>query len=142
MKLHIPFPEILDIIQKEVGMNLNVGFSTLNKNTVTVHYEQKVKMFLGIETKIPISMNVIIKKYENGILHLVYDGGTGIEFIMKGVKKLAPKLLNLKFIEFLPESNVSVHLSKIEKVQDALKLIDIQTIYFDEAGANVRFTLK
>lgn len=77
MNLHITFPEILEIIKKEVGVNLNVGFTTIDNKTVSVRYEQKVNL-LFVEKTVPVTMKVAIDEFEDENLYLTYDGGIGL----------------------------------------------------------------
>lgn len=141
MNLYIAYPEILEIIKKEVGVNLNVGFTTINEKTVFVRYEQKVNL-LFVEKTVPVTLKVAIDKFEDDNLYLTYDGGIGMDMIAKGIQKVASKFMDLKYFDLLPNSKVVIHLSKIDKLHDALKMIDVKTIGFDASGAKVLFNLK
>lgn len=141
MNLHITYPEILEIIKKEIGVNLNVVFTTINENTVSVRYERKVNL-LFVEKTVPVTLKVAIDKFEDENLYLTYDGGIGMDMIANGIQKVASKFIDNKYFDLLPNSKVVIHLSKIDKLHDALKMIDVKTIGFDADGTKVSFSLK
>lgn len=143
MHLQIPFTEIIDIISQKARMNLNINLRAQNQKTVTIHYEQKVKLPFGIEKNIPFKINVVVEKLENETLYLSYDGGVGIDLIVKGIRHVAPDLLSHNSFELLHDSKVVIHLSQIDnKVHDALEQIDVKDIFFNDDGTNIIFSLR
>lgn len=76
MTLSVSFQEIYDILVAKIGKKILL--KTVNDKTVTVGYEQKMRVpMIGTVHKI-VWLNITVEKLQNEELHLSYDAGRGV----------------------------------------------------------------
>lgn len=124
MKAVVSYQEIKDFVRNK--WKKEIGISPISSNSVCLSYKY-IKN---------ISIEITVEKIENDDILLLYNVGP--------VVKMAIRCLNKDsgIIEQLDNNQILVHLAKINKIQNALQNIKLNSITFGnetvELGVNLR----
>ncbi len=128
MKAVVSYQEIKDFVRNK--WKKEIGISPISSNSVCLSYKY-------IKNN---SIEITVKKIENDDILLLYNGSWGVGTVVK----IAIKFLNKDsgIIEQLDNNQILVHLAKINKIQNALQNIKLNSITFGnetvELGVNLR----
>ncbi len=135
MRITISFNEIKEIITNKTNNKLNLDFCYVNHNTVKVSY--KPLAFLPAA-----NVNVQIRETGNSKIILSYNANNAIDMIIKGISAFLESNISKDIIE-LDTSNqvVTIYPNKVEQLQKAMEMIELQQLYFEEGNVcvEVRF---
>lgn len=140
MQLNIPLTELSSLIKAKAHKDIQLG--QISERTLNIGYVMNVKVpIIGTINK-TIEIRITVKSIVGDDLHLSYDAGASGDLIIKGLVKLIPQEKFSSTIDFKENSIVTLHLGKIEKLQEPLKYIQINDISFNEEEAKIDFSLK
>lgn len=139
MTLSVSFQEIYDILVAKTGKKILL--KTVNDKTVTVGYEQKMRVsMIGTVHKI-VWLNITVEKLQNEELHLSYDAGRGGDLLIKILLAIIPTSKYSDYVDIGKDKHVVVHLQKIDKVRQVLQQITVNDIRFQDTTVVIMFNL-
>ena len=131
MYLQISYSELGSIIREKTGQGVEIGYV----NPQTIEIRKEIKVFIVQKT---ISVNVEVVQVAETDLVIKYNTGLGLEMAAKGVLIYFKETLG-SLVEEQGPNTLLVHLDQIEKLKKLLSIVNLQTISFDERGANISF---
>lgn len=137
MLLNISFTELSDLIKAKV--NKDIQFRHVSNKTVGIGYAINIKVPIIGQINRTIEVKITINEIIGEDIHLIYDAGTSGDLL---VKVIAPRINSIPAIDISQGSMVTIHLDKIDKLQEALKHVKFNDISFSEKGIVVDFLLK
>lgn len=130
MKLQIPYKELEEFVLKKFDQQVKLGF--VDEKTISVTKKVVIK---------DATINISVDQVAGNDISLSYQAGFGIEWIIKGALMWFKESIK-DFVEDQEDNKLLIHLDKIEQLSNALEKIELHTIGFDEANANVAFKAK
>lgn len=135
MELRLTFQEISDLIEKKAGRALPLSYGGLH--TVHVSYDVNV-LFKTASVGIDLTVDQIV----GSDIYLSYNGGAGIDFMLRQAITMAKTRPGGEFIEPLSDNRILLNLSKNQQTSTLFDHIDLRDIRFDERYAIVEFMPK
>ena len=147
MTITFPYLELSSIIKSKFGYEVSfIHLADMPESSLSVNTTVgKTVSILGYEKTISkkLSINLTEVKINGTDLSLHYDAGLALNLILPKITSHIPSsFIEDKVVEFDNDYNVTVHLNKIEKLQEVLKYISIDEIAFRDDEATVYFKLR
>ena len=135
MELRLTYQEISNLVEKKAGRALPVIYG--GPHTVRVSYE--VNMFVKTAS---VGIDLTVERIEGEDIYLSYDGGAGIEFMVRQAIMMAKNRPGGELIESLEGNHIKLCLSKNSQAGTLFDHITLEDIRFDEQYAIVQFSPK
>lgn len=135
MELRLSYQEISDLIEKKAGRALPMAYG--GPHTVRISYDVNV-LFKTASVGIDLTVDQIV----GNDIYLSYDGGAGIDFMIRQAINMAKARPGGEFIEPLSDNRILLNLSRSQQASSLLDQIDLRDIRFDEQYAIVEFMPK
>ncbi len=132
MEFRLTYQEISDLIEKKAGRALPLSYG--GPHTVRVSYDVNV-LFKTAN----VGLDLTVDHIEGRDIFLSYDGGTGIDFMVRQALAMAKSRPGGEFIEPLDGNRILLCLSKNQQAGTLFDYITLQDIRFDEHYAIVEF---
>ena len=135
MELRLSYQEISNLIEKKAGRALPMTYS--GPHTVHISYDVNV-LFKSASVGIDLTVDQIV----GSDIYLSYNGGAGIDFMIRQAINMAKTRPGGEFIEPLSDNRILLNLSKSQQTGSLLDHIELRDIRFDEQYAIVEFMPK
>ena len=148
MQFRLTYQEISDLIERKAGRRLPVMYG--GPHTVRIAYE--VNMFVKTAS---VGIDLTVENIDpDGNITLSYNGGMGIDFMIRQAINMAKNQPGGDMIDILPDNRILLNLSKgIQRAAESnmtggqpvgslFDHIQLQDISFDEQFAIVDFVPK
>ena len=134
MNIQIPYNELSGFVRDRFNQNLVMNF--VDEKTISIGKEIRVAMLSKL-----VSVNLTVKKVSGNDVTLVYNGGMGLDLLVKAALKYFKEKMG-GLVEELDGNTLVVHLQKIEQLKDALKTVALGGLSFDKTNANVQVQMR
>ena len=134
MNIQIPYNELSGFVRDRFNQNLVMNF--VDEKTISIGKEIRVAMLSKL-----VSVNLTVKQVAGNDVTLVYNGGMGLDLLVKAALKYFKEKMG-GLVEELDGNTLVVHLQKIEQLKDALKKVALGGLSFDRANANVQVQMR
>lgn len=135
MELRLTFAEISELIEKKAGRTLSIGYG--GPHTVRVSYDVNV-LFKSASVGIDLTVDQI----EGSDIYLSFNGGAGIDFMIRQAINMAKSRPGGEFIELLDGNRILLALSRAQQAGSLLDHIALRDIRFDEQYVIIEFEPK
>lgn len=136
MQFRLTFQEISDLIERKTGRSLPVMYG--GPHTVRISYE--VNMFVKTAS---VGLDLTVDQVdENGNIILSYNGGMGIDFMIKTALNHAKNQPGGDMIDLLPDNRILLNLGKNAQAGSLFEHVTLKDISFDEQFAIIEFVPK
>lgn len=136
MQFRLTFQEISDLIERKAGRSLPVMYG--GPHTVRISYE--VNMFVKTAS---VGLDLTVDQVdENGNIILSYNGGMGIDFMIKTALNHAKSQPGGDMIDLLPDNRILLNLGKNAQAGSLFEHVTLKDISFDEQFAIIEFVPK
>lgn len=135
MELRLTYQEITDFIEKKSGRALPVVYG--GPHTVRVSYEVDVLFKTA-----SVGLDITVEGIEGSAIILSYNGGAGIDFMIRQAIATAQKRPGGEMIEMLDGNRIRLSLGGIQQAEAIFDRIELRDIRFDEQYAIVEFVPK
>ena len=135
MELRLTFAEISEIIEKKAGRPLPVMYG--GPHTVRVSYDVNV-LFKSASVGIDLTVDEIV----DSDIYLSFNGGAGIDFMVRQAVSMAKNRPGGEFIEPLDGNRILLALSRMQQAGSLLEHVTLRDIRFDEQYAIIEFVPK
>lgn len=135
MELRLTFAEISELIEKKAGRPLPVMYG--GPHTVRVSYDVNV-LFKSASVGIDLTVDQIV----DSDIYLSFNGGAGIEFMVRQAVNMAKSRPGGEFIEPLDGNRILLALSRTQQAGSLLEHVTLRDIRFDEQYAIIEFVPK
>ena len=134
MNIQIPYNELSGFVRDRFNQNLVMNF--VDEKTISIGKEIRVAMLSKL-----VSVNLTVKQVSGNDVTLVYNGGMGLDLLVKAALKYFKEKMG-GLVEELDGNTLVVHLQKIEQLKDALKTVALGGLSFDKTNANVQVKMR
>ena len=135
MELRLTFAEISELIEKKAGRPLPVMYG--GPHTVRVSYDVNV-LFKSASVGIDLTVDQIV----DSDIYLSFNGGAGIEFMVRQAVNMAKSRPGGEFIEPLDGNRILLALSRTQQAGSLLEHVTLRAIRFDEQYAIIELVPK
>lgn len=135
MELRITYPEISELIEKKAGKSIPVMYSA--PHTVRISYDVNV-LFKTAN----VGLDLTVESVDGSNIILAYDGGAGIDFMVRQALSMAKNHPGGELIESLDGNRILLALGKNAQAGSIFDHITLEDIRFDEHYAIIIFTPK
>ena len=135
MELRLTFAEISELIEKKAGRPLPVMYG--GPHTVRVSYDVNV-LFKSASVGIDLTVDQIV----DSDIYLSFNGGAGIDFMVRQAVNMAKSRPGGEFIEPLDGNRILLALSRTQQAGSLLEHVTLRDIRFDEQYAIIEFVPK
>lgn len=135
MELRLTFTEISELIEKKTGRPLPVMYG--GPHTVRVSYDVNV-LFKSASVGIDLTVDQIV----DSDIYLSFNGGAGIDFMVRQAVNMAKSRPGGEFIEPLDGNRILLALSRTQQAGSLLEHVTLRDIRFDEQYAIIEFVPK
>ena len=135
MELRLTFAEISELIEKKAGRALPITYG--GPHTVRVSYDVNV-LFKSTSVGIDLTVDQIV----GSDIYLSFNGGAGIDFMIRQAVNMAKSRPGGEFIELLDGNRIFLALSRMQQAGSLLDHIELRDIRFDEQYAIIEFVPK
>lgn len=135
MELRLTFAEISELIEKKAGRPLPVMYG--GPHTVRVSYDVNV-LFKSASVGIDLTVDQIV----DSDIYLSFNGGAGIDFMVRQAVNMAKSRPGGEFIEPLDGNRILLTLSRTQQAGSLLEHVTLRDIRFDEQYAIIEFVPK
>ena len=135
MELRLTFAEISELIEKKAGRPLPVMYG--GPRTVRVSYDVNV-LFKSASVGIDLTVDQIV----DSDIYLSFNGGAGIDFMVRQAVNMAKSRPGGEFIEPLDGNRILLALSRTQQAGSLLEHVTLRDIRFDEQYAIIEFVPK
>lgn len=135
MELRLTFAEISEMIEKKAGRALPLSYG--GPHTVRVNYDVNV-LFKTASVGIDLTVDQVV----DSDIYLSFNGGAGIDFMVRQAVGMAKSRPGGEFIEQLDDNRILLALSRTKQVGSLLEHVSLRDIRFDEQYAIIDFVLK
>ena len=135
MELRLTFQEISELIEKKAGRALPIGYS--GPHSIRISYDVNV-LFKSAS----IGLDLTVEEVNNSDITLSYNGGAGIDFMVRQALNMAKSRPGGELIELLDNNRILLNLSKNAHAGSLLDHIELRDIRFNEQYAIVEFVPK
>ncbi|MBP5677775.1 MAG: hypothetical protein J6W88_04690 [Bacteroidales bacterium] len=135
MELRLTYQEISDLIEKKAGKSLPIVYG--GPHTVRVSYDVNV-LFKSTS----IGLDLTVERVENNDIVLSYDGGAGIDFMIRQAISMAKSRPGGEFIDSLGGNMICIALCRNQQAGTIFDHVDLKDIRFDEQYVIIEFVPK
>jgi len=135
MELRLTYQEISELIEKKAGRSLPIIYG--GPHTVRISYDVNV-LFKTTSVGLDLTVDQIV----DSDIYLSYNGGAGIDFMVRQAINMAKNRPGGELIEPLDGNRILLNLSKNAQAGSIFDHITLQDIRFDEQYAIVVFNPK
>lgn len=135
MELRLTYQEISDMIQQKAGQSVPIAYS--GPHTVRVSYGVNV-LFRTTE----IGIDLTVENIEGSNIFVSYNGGAGIEFMVRQALNMARNRPGGDMIEPLSGNRLMICLGKNAQAGSLLDHVTLRDIRFDEQYIIIEFVPK
>ena len=135
MELRLTFAEISEMIEKKAGGPLPDMYG--GPHTVRVSYDVNV-LFKSASVGIDLTVDQIV----DSDIYLSFNGGAGIDFMVRQAVNMAKSRPGGEFIEPLDGNRILLALSRTQQAGWLLDHIELRDIRFDGQYAIIEFVPK
>lgn len=136
MQFRLTYQEISDLIERKAGRSIPVIYG--GPHTVRIAYE--VNMFVKTAS---VGLDLTVDRIdENGNIILSYNGGMGIDFMIKTALNHAKSQPGGDMLDILPDNRILINLSKNAQAGSLFDHVTLKDISFDEQFAIINFEPK
>ena len=132
MELRLTYQEISDLIEKKAGRALPVVYG--GPHTVRISYDVNV-LFKSAS----VGLDLTVDRIEGRDIFLSYNGGAGIDFMVRQALNMARSRPGGELIEPLDGNRILLALSKNPQAGTLLDHVELRDIRFDEHYAIIEF---
>lgn len=136
MQFRLTYQEISDLIERKAGRRLPVMYG--GPHTVRISYDVNV-LFKTSSVGIDLTVDQID---EAGNIFLSYNGGMGIDFMIRTALGHAKNQPGGDMIELLSDNRIMLQLGKNAQAGSLFDHVTLKDISFDEQFAIVEFEPK
>ena len=135
MELRLTYQEISDLIEQKAGRSLPIVYG--GPHTVRISYDVNV-LFKSAS----VGLDLTVEQINGADITLSYNGGAGIDFMVRQALGMAKSRPGGELIELLDGNRILLSLSKNAQAGSLLDRIELRDIRFDEQYAIVEFQPK
>ena len=135
MELRLTFAEISEMIEKKAGRALPLSYG--GPHTVRVNYDVNV-LFKTASVGIDLTVDQVV----DSDIYLSFNGGAGIDFMVRQAINMAKNRPGGEFIEPLDGNRILLALSRMQQAGSLLEHVTLRDIRFDERYAIIEFVPK
>jgi hypothetical protein len=135
MEFRLTYDEISNLIEQKAGRKLPIMYG--GPHTVRIAYDVNV---LFKSTSVGIDLTV--ERVNGSDITLSYNGGMGIDFMIRTALNHAKSQPGGELIEMLDDNRILLALSKNAQAGSLLDHIELHDICFDEQYAIIDFVPK
>jgi hypothetical protein len=135
MELRLTFAEISEMIEKKTGRALPLSYG--GPHTVRVNYDVNV-LFKTASVGIDLTVDQVV----DSDIYLSFNGGAGIDFMVRQAVGMAKSRPGGEFIEQLDGNRILLALSRNKQAGSLLEHVTLRDIRFDEQYAIIDFVPK
>lgn len=135
MELRLTFAEISEMIEKKAGRALPLSYG--GPHTVRVNYDVNF-LFKTASVGIDLTVDQVV----DSDIYLSFNGGAGIDFMVRQAVGMAMSRPGGEFIEQLDDNRILLALSRTKQAGSLLEHVSLRDIRFDEQYAIIDFVLK
>ena len=135
MELRLTFAEISEMIEKKAGRALPLSYG--GPHTVRVNYDVNV-LFKTASVGIDLTVDQVV----DSDIYLSFNGGAGIDFMVRQAVGMAKNRPGGEFIEPLDDNRILLALSRMQQAGSLLEHVTLRDIRFDEQYAIIDFVPK
>ncbi|MBR1793613.1 MAG: hypothetical protein IJ764_08265 [Bacteroidales bacterium] len=132
MQLKLSFLEIQNMIAAKTGKNLPLSYS--GTHTVRISYEVNV-----LFKTTSVGLDITVDSIEGNTIFLSYDGGAGIEFMIRTALNKVKDQPGGDMIEPLDGCRLMIMLGRNPQMVQLLGRIELKDIHFDEQHVMIDF---
>ena len=136
MEIRLTYQEISELIEKKAGRALPVFYGG-DPHTVRVSYDVNV-LFKSAS----VGLDLTVEDVSDGNITISYNGGIGIDFMVKQAIGMAKNRPGGELIEPLEGNRILLALSKNQQAGSLLDHVTLRDIRFDEQYAIIDFVPK
>lgn len=135
MEFRLTYSEIGDLIEKKAGRSLPIVYG--GPHTVRISYDVNV-LFKSAS----VGLDLTVERVEGSDITLSYDGGPGIDFMVRQALQMAKSRPGGELIDMVDGNRILLALSRSQQAGSLLDRINLRDIRFDEQYAIVEFEPK
>ena len=135
MELRLTYQEISNLIEKKAGRAIPVIYG--GPHTVRLAYDVNM-MF----TSTSVGFDLTVESVTNNDITLSYNGGIGIDFMVRQAINMAKNRPGGELIEPLDGNRILLSLSKNQQAGSLFEHVNLRDIRFDEQYAIIEFEPK
>ena len=135
MELRLTYQEISNLIEQKAGRSLPIVYG--GPHTVRISYDVNV-LFKSAS----VGLDLTVERIDGADITLSYNGGTGIDFMVRQALNMVKNRPGGELIEPLDGNRILLALSKNTQAGSLLDHIELRDIRFDEQYAIVEFQPK
>lgn len=135
MELRLTYQEITELIEKKTGRALPLAYG--GPHTVRISYDVNV-LFKSASVGVDLTVDQIV----DSDIYLSYDGGAGIDFMVRQAINMARNRPGGELIEPLDGNRLLLRLSQNTQAGSLLSQVSLRDIRFDEHYAIIEFEPK
>lgn len=135
MEIRLTYQEISDLIEQKAGRSLPLMYG--GPHTVRVSYDVNV-LFKTASVGLDLTVDQIV----GSDIYLSYNGGAGIDFMIRQAIGMAKNRPGGELIEPLSDNRILLCLSKSQQANTLFNHIELRDIRFDEQYAIIEFVPK
>ena len=132
MEIRLTYQEISDLIEQKAGRSLPLMYG--GPHTVRVSYDVNV-LFKTASVGLDLTVDQIV----GSDIYLSYNGGAGIDFMIRQAIGMAKNRPGGELIEPLSDNRILLCLSKSQQANTLFNHIELRDIRFDEQYAIIEF---
>lgn len=136
MEIRLTYQEISELIEKKAGRSLPIFYGG-DPHTVRVSYDVNV-LFKSAS----VGLDLTVEDVSDGNITISYNGGMGIDFMVKQAIGMAKGRPGGELIEPLDGNRILLALSKNQQAGSLLDHVTLRDIRFDEQYAIIDFVPK
>lgn len=134
MNIQIPYNELSGFVRDR--FNQDLVMACVDERTISVGKEIRVAMLRKL-----VSVNLTVKQVSDNDVTLVYNGGMGLDLLVKAALKYFKEKMG-GLVKEREGNTLVVHLQKIDQLKDALKAVSLRGLAFDKTNANVQLQMR
>lgn len=135
MQLRLTYQEISELIERKAGRALPLAYG--GPHTVRVSYDVNVLFKTA-----SVGIDLTVERIEGSDIYISYNGGPGIDFMVRQAISMAKNRPGGDLIEPLDGNRILLCLSKNTQAGSLFDHIILEDICFDEQYAIIQFTPK
>lgn len=135
MELRLTYQEISNLIERKAGRALPLAYG--GPHTVRVSYDVNVLFKTA-----SVGVDLTVERIEGSDIYIAYDGGVGIDFMVRQAITMAKSRPGGELIEPLDGNRILLCLSKNAQAGSIFDHIALEDIRFDEQYAIIQFSPK
>lgn len=136
MEIRLTYQEISELIEKKAGRSLPIFYGG-SPHTVRVSYD--VNMLFKSAS---VGLDLTVEDVSDGNITVSYNGGMGIDFMVRQAITMAKNRPGGELIEPLEGNRILLALGKNQQAGSLLDHVTLRDIRFDEQYAIVDFVPK